>query len=145
MIDLVLNITDFRAQFPAFSSLSSFPDSMLQMYFDVASNYVSTIDYGILKGSSRLLALYLMTAHLLQNSLSINNGGTGKVITSTSDNGTSVSLQPPPSKNMLQFWLSQTPYGLQLYGLLSVKSVGGFYVGGSLAKDNIRQYDGSFK
>jgi hypothetical protein len=141
---ITLDIAVFRAQFPAFSNVTTYPDLTVQMYFDMSTNYVSDENAGYLRDSSRTLALYLMTAHLLAIATATNSGKPIQAIVSASEGSVSVSLAAPPVKSGWQWWLSSTPYGAQLWSLLSVKAVGGFYIGGALNRSGIRKPNGAF-
>lgn len=123
---LVLDIADFRAQFPAFSNTTTYPDVMIGMWFDMATNYISDEDTGVLNGSSRLLALYLMTAHLLAIQTAINNGQPLQAMQSVTEGSVSISLVPPPVRSMWKWWLASTPYGQQLSVLLSINPLVAF-------------------
>jgi hypothetical protein len=144
-MNLLIDIPVFRVQFKQFEDVLLFPDLTIQMYFDMATNYISNSDYGRLNGSSRLLALYLMTAHLLYITDSINQGKPAQMTISASEGTVSVGFQPPPITNGWQWWLSATPYGQQLWALLSSLSVGGFYVGRANSREGFRHTDGYFK
>lgn len=144
MAVILLNIAAFRLQFPAFSNVTTFPDATIQMYFDMATNYASTNDYGFLRGTSRTLTLYLLTAHLLAISGAIAAGQPLQVMAGATEGSVSISFVPPPAKNGWQWWLSATPYGQQLWALLCAVSVGGFYVGGAYNRLAFRRPDGSF-
>ena len=47
---------------------------------------------------------------------------------------------PVPLKNQWGWWLSISGYGQQLWALLQVNSVGGFYIGGSPILTSFRGY-----
>ena len=141
---LTIDIPIFRQQFPAFSNTTSFPDVMIQMYFDMATNYISNENYGFLRDNSRLLAIYLMTAHLLLIADGINTGKLVQPVINATEGTVTVGFAPPPFKDGLEWWLSSTPYGQQLWSLLSIKSAGGFYVGGSNVRAGIRKPQGRF-
>lgn len=135
------NVQEFRAQFPQFSC-SPPVDSVLQMYFDQAGSYVENSNYGWLNGINRALALNLLTAHIAALMASINTVPAGQaqggVVTAAAVDDVSVTLEAPPTKNGWQYWLAQTPYGQQLWALLSVNSAGGFFVGGSATRGGFR-------
>jgi len=121
----------FRAQFPEFANETTYPDAMLQMYWDNATCYVDDNgSYGVLQGTCRRLALNYMTAHLLQIAAFIASGQTPAIVTNATVDKVSVTTTPPDNKNHWQYWLSTTGYGQQLLALLKAKSVGGFYIGG---------------
>ena len=129
------DVAYFRAQYPAFSNATTFPDLTLQAYWDTANNYITNASQTLLCGgmtdAQLKLALYLMTAHIAAISVLIAAGQTPGIVTSATIDKVSVTTQPPPVQDQFQWWLSLTPYGQQLLALLTVQSVGGFYVGGA--------------
>ena len=144
MAIITFDVDLFREQFPAFADPLIYPDVMLQMYWDMAICYISDEDYGWLKGACRLLALNLMTAHLIASANLIIAGQTSQLIAGATIDKISVSLTPPPLRNQWQWWLSTTPYGLQLWALLQANIVGGFYVGGLPELAGFRRVGGGF-
>lgn len=126
---LTFDIAAFRVAFPAFANTTTYPDETLQGFWDVAILYISNeADYGRLTGAARYRAICLLVAHMLALSGLIAKGKTPGIVQSSTIDKISVSLVTPPIKSEFDFWLNQTPYGVQLLALLSVKSVGGWYV-----------------
>lgn len=123
------NDANFRAMFTEFSSTVTYPLSLLQLYWNSATDYISNrpnFAFGI---NQLTLALNQMTAHLAKlNALAGSGQGTGLMQGATIDK-VSIQLTPPPEVNQWQWWLNQTPYGQQLLALLQMVSVGGTYVG----------------
>ena len=144
MATITFDVTKFREQFPEFSNEITYPDSMLEMYWEMATCYVSNEDYGCLSGSCRELALYFMTAHLTKIGTDTTNGEDPAFVTSATVDKVSVSTQPPPQKDQYEWWLSLTSYGQQLLALLKAKSAGGLYVGGSPERAAFRGIGGCF-
>jgi hypothetical protein len=143
---LTLDLTVFRATFTAFKNITVYPDSMVQMFFDNGTNYISAVNVGILNGSSRQLALYQMTAHLLKlNDMANENEGspTGLVQDGQVDK-VRVSLTPPPQRSQFGTWLNLTAYGADLWALLAKMAVGGLYVGGNPERSGFRRVGGGF-
>lgn len=142
------DVAAFRSQFVAFASTTLYPDVTLEGYFTMATAYIALWDNCGLSGARLDLALNLMTAHLAQiftmiaaTPLSPTTG----VQTSATIDKISVTYEAPPSgPSGWRYWLSTTPYGLQLWALLSARSVGGFYIGGSPEKAAIRKVGGRF-
>ena len=130
MATLTFDVTLFRQQFPAFADPVAFPDAMLQMYWDMATCYMSDEDYGYLSGMCRQLGLNLLTAHLVATSVLIAAGQTSILIQGSTIDKITVTLKPPETPNEFRWWLNTTPYGMQLLTLLEMNSVGGFYIGG---------------
>ncbi|CAB4132155.1 Protein of unknown function DUF4054 [uncultured Caudovirales phage] len=141
----ILDLTAFRAAYPAFSDVVKFPDVMLNAMYQNAGNYISQNDSTSgLNGAMLDYALQLMTAHLLQSSVLIASGQTSAIVTSSSVGSVSVSIMPPPVKSAFGYWLATTAYGQQLRGLLSVQSAGGWSVGGSPERSAFRKVGGMF-
>jgi hypothetical protein len=141
---LTFDVALFREQFPAFSDVTTFPDAMLQMYWDMATCYISDCDYGWLNGTCRQLAINLMTAHLTALSVLIAAGTTPQLISSSTVDKITVTLKMPETPNQWRWWLNTTPYGMQLLALLSAQSVGGFYIGGLPELSGFRKVYGTF-
>jgi len=132
MAILTFDVVLFRAAYPAFSDSTTYPDSLLQMYWDTGTCYISDENYGWLQDACRQLALNLMTAHLTYLSTLINVGKSGTIKQSATIDKVTVTYVPPPiNDSEFDWWLNTSPYGQQLLSLLQVQSVGGFYVGGS--------------
>jgi len=142
MADLTFNVAQFRVEFPEFVDV---PDPTLQQYWNTAILYISNQNAGVMNGSSRQYALDLMTAHLTKLSALILAGQTPSIVNSSSIDKISVSLTPPPFKTSWDWWLSTTPYGLQLLALLNVNSVGGGYYGGLPERTAFRKVGGTYQ
>lgn len=132
------NAVTFREAYPAFCSVTDFPTAKLQMYWDTATNFVANCNYGWMKGSPRELAINLMTAHIAKLGSLIASGQTPGIVTASSIDKISVTLEPPPIQNKFDYWASLTPYGQELLALLGVWSVGGWGVGGSFTRAGLR-------
>lgn len=121
----------FRAAFPAFANVSSFPDAMLQGYWDAATYQISDEDHGWLNGKARGRALDCMTAHLAHLSQLIASGQTVGLVSGAQIDKVQVTLTPPPVKTQWRWWMSLTPYGAECLAILAAKGAGGLYVGGT--------------
>ncbi len=94
---------------------------------------------------SRFNVLLWMTAHLVWSDYLIRQGQTtAGMVTGATVSKVSVSITPPPSASAWQFWLSTSPYGLQLWAFLNIKSAGGAYVGGLPERTAFRKVGGVF-
>lgn len=126
-----LSPANFRVLFKAFQNPVVYPDSVIQLFWDTATAYVSDRNGGCFVGAlsfaQQTLALNQMTAHLLAINDMIALGNTPGVTTQATVDKVSVSLEPPPAKSMWQYWLQTTPYGQQLLALLQGAAVGGFF------------------
>lgn len=133
------DIPAFRASFPAFASEVIYPDPTIQSAADSALCFLSSHNCGC-----DTLAWQLATAHLLQLRANAASGTTGGLVTSASIDKVSVSVTPPPVTDGYSYWLSLSPYGLELMALLSKCSAGGFYVGGLPERAAFRNVGGIF-
>jgi hypothetical protein len=122
------DLAAFRAAFPAFANATTYPDTTLEGYFDVAAVYLSTTDYGALTLLPRTRALNLLTAHLAALAATQAAGNTPGFVQSATIDKISVTLTPPSNQSDFTWWLNGTPYGAQLAALLSMHAVGGLYV-----------------
>lgn len=133
MATIFFDSTAFRALFPPYSDKQAFTDTVLQLYWNNATAYISnrtTNCFGGLKPPQQVLALNYMTAHLtFLNQIANAGQNTGLMQGATIDKVT-VQLTPPPEVNQWQWWLNQSPYGQQLLALLQQAAVGGFFYGG---------------
>lgn len=124
----------FRQLFPAYANTSIYPSTLIQNYWITATVYINNKTGGCYFGGMNVAqqtqAINLMTAHLLFISGLIQAGETPNIVTGAGIDKVNVTLEPPPAKNMWQFWLATSPYGQQLLALLQLAAVGGAYIGG---------------
>lgn len=144
MAQHVLDIPVFRVLFPAYANATTYPDGVLDVFWGSAVAYLGDYDGCLLRGAALQSALNYMTAHLLALNDMIARGQTFAIVTGSTVDKVSVTREPPPAKSGWQWWLALTPYGLQLWALLSVKSAGGFYVGGRPEQAAFRKVGGRF-
>lgn len=121
---------DFDAFVLAFPAFVNVPPPQLQIYWDMATAFISDRPQWCLKLSTQIYYIQLMTAHIAQLAANIAAGDTPGIVTGAAIDKISVTLQPPPETNQWQYWLNLTPYGQMLLALLQVGAVGGFYAGG---------------
>lgn len=127
-------------QFQLYANPIMYPQALLQAWWNTAVNLISdTGNFGVIQGDRREYAIQLMLAHLifLQN-LNASGQVPGLMQSATVDK-VSVALTPPPLKNEFQWWLSLSPYGQQLFAMLQISSVGGFYIGGRNGRAGLEQ------
>jgi len=146
-ICLVFTDADFRAQFPFFVNSTTYPEASLQMWFTQGTSYVSNYNAGFLRDASRQIGLYLMTAHLaaLNDLIVAEAGAPAGLAVSARIDKIQVTLLPPPVKSQFAWWLSLTPWGQQLLTLLKVRSVGGWFTGGTSELAAFRRVGGVFR
>ena len=125
---LTFDYSLFQTQVPEYANPANYPEATLQNYWNIAINYMSNVgNYGVLQGDARQYGLNLLVAHLVFLAGLVAQGQVpGLMQTATIDKVT-VGLTPPPLKSQFQWWLSLTPYGQQLFAMLQIVSVGGFY------------------
>lgn len=142
----VYNDTNFRAQFPAFASAATFPETILSATWTTGTAYISpNANPGWTCNPSQLQrALDLLCAHLTQMAQNIANGVPMGVMSAASEGSVSITLQPPAAKSAFQYWLSTTTYGIELRMLLDIVGGVGFYVGGSCEREGFRKAGGTF-
>lgn len=140
----VYNDANFRAQFPAFSNTTAYPEAMLSMYWTMASQYINIYAAYYWNSTQLQLAVDLLCAHIVKSFDLIDAGVTTMLITGSTEGTVSVSGMPPPTTTGWQWWLATTAYGQQLRGLLEVVAGIGFYIGGSAPRAGYRNGWGGF-
>ncbi|MDR0675820.1 MAG: DUF4054 domain-containing protein [Elusimicrobiota bacterium] len=112
---IIVDPEKFRKYFNEFVNAS---DDQIEFASLGASSFISTT-----KGSINLLeklqerGVYLATAHIL--SIQLDPTKAKGFIGSAREGKDSVSYIPPQFKNNLEYYLSLTPYGLELLSILS--------------------------
>ncbi len=144
MTQVVLDPDLFREQFPAFSDASLFPDSWLQIYWNMATCYISDQTNDFLGETCLTLLVNLLTAHLTSIGGTVEDGGNTTLVESATIDDVMVKAAIPDVDDPFVWWILQTPYGSQYYNLLSVKIAGGFYCGGSYDLQAFRGSSGNF-
>jgi hypothetical protein len=125
----MFNPAEFRVMFPAFADPATYPDATLTGWATMAQ--CSITESCALTGDCFDLAVNLLTAHIGTLLTRAASGMASGVVTSATIDKVAVGFAPPPFRSQWAFWLAQTPYGVQLQGMLSVQAVGGFYFPGT--------------
>ena len=114
MNKIVVNPTTFRTLFPEFSSLD---DETIEIMACGVDGYISTTigAIGLAPGLQKR-GVYLATAHIAYMA---QNPDKFRVTTSASEGSVSASFATPPNNNIRDYWLSLSPYGLELAYILS--------------------------
>lgn len=136
-------LASFQSACPA---LAASDPTALAATFTNATFIMTPYDGCLLSGNSLQYALNLMTGHLTQIAamLVADPGAVIGPVASATEGSVSLALVPSPADTGWKYWLASTPYGLQLWALLSVRSAGGIMVGGSLERASFRQAGGGF-
>ncbi len=139
----VFDLSSFQAACPA---LASSDPTALSATFTTATVIMTPYDGCLLNGDALQLALNLMTGHLTQiaGMLTADPGAVIAPVAGATEGSVSLNVVPAPADNGWRYWLASTPYGTQLWALLSVKAAGGMMVGGSLERASFRQAGGGF-
>ena len=142
-----LDLAAFRQLFPEFTALS---DTVITMYWTMAVVELGAEDGVILSGDKLQLALNLLTAHItklyqMQQSSAMTGGASlSGPITAASEGSVSATVAAPPIKSAWSHWLSMTPYGMQLRGLLNIAAAGGLLIGGLPERSAFRKVGGVY-
>lgn len=140
---LTFDYAGFIAQCPAYMNSVMYPESILQAYWDGATNYVSNIgNFGDIQGTQRQYALNLMTAHLVFYAGLIAKQQVPALMQNATIDKVAVAVTPPPLPNQWQWFLNISPYGQQLLALLQANSAAGHYISGPYG--GIRGYNPSY-
>lgn len=135
---MILDISAFRAAFPAFANETTYPDALLNAKMIIAQCYIEdnscTFD-----DSCRQYVYQLMVAHLLAIGNMVTAGTITRQVASATEGPVTVSFSDPPNTSNFIYWLMTTPYGVELAALLSLNAVGNYY-GGNYALSAFRQY-----
>ena len=133
MSEVVITVSDFKAAFPEFGSLT---DAVATRFLTQAQAYISTHNFRI-RPQVRVLAIQLMAGHLITlakiDPTSGNATGTGDAAgfeVSASVGGVSVSLAAPVARDAFESWINSTGYGQQYWALLKANNpTGVHYIG----------------
>lgn len=144
MATLEFDVDDFRAQFPGRFPDPPNTDAFIEIFWDAAVCYVSPDTFGALSADCRRDVLNFVTAHLITLSDAAVAGSQPGFVVSGSIDKISVTLQAPPNNSAFQFFLNQTPDGIQAYTLLYIRGTGGTYFGAFNELGSIRRAGGVF-
>lgn len=128
---IVFDYALFQAQIPLYADSGAYPEVLVEAMWNIGTNFVSTYNCGVLQNAGRAYALNLVCAHLIYQQDLLNNGQDTLVLTAATVDKVNVSLQAINTPTSFNWWLSTSPYGKILRSLLTVKSAGGAYIGGS--------------
>lgn len=116
MVAIVVDYQKFLSLFPAFTNVTE--AQVLSAYDGAKSNIAVNVGEIVLPEENQVRGVYLATAHQLYLMLNPDIISQGKV-SSASEGSVSASFVQPPYKSWLEYWLSLTPYGIELLGILS--------------------------
>lgn len=138
-----MDTTAFITKFPTFNDKDKYPVEMIESWGESADVYLSRS--WLLNGKRFEQAKMLLTAHLLclADKASTDSSAVGATQSAT-EGSVSVTFAVPTANGGWKFWLSSTPYGMQLWALLSAASAGGVFIGGLPERKAIRKVGGVF-
>ena len=130
---ITVSIDEFYTYFPEFNTDDY--TTIAAAALARAQVYISLKNWGRLQDDKRALAVYLLTAHLAALMYKTSTGDTSSTsgrVASASVGEVSISYEAlPSSTDDFDYWLSLTPYGLELLALLNTLTAAPFYIGGS--------------
>lgn len=133
---VVVSLAEFYAEYPEFNTDDY--KNICPQAFRRAKCYISIQNKGRLKDCMRKNAIYLLTAHLsalIYKNQSGQSGGVGAgIVASAAVGEVNVSYVQIPNLDQWSYWLSLTPYGLELLALLEQLTSVPFYIGGSFER-----------
>lgn len=139
MPDLIFNAEVFREQIVQYADAALYPDALLLSYWNFSLNFCSEKINIFAQISSQQLILNLFIAHFIYINHKLNRKDLPVVLASSSAGAESASFTPPPVGNSpFRYWLSTSPYGNQILGILDLLGVGGILIGGSPEKSAFR-------
>lgn len=130
-----VSLSEFYSLYPEFNTENY--TSICPACFNRAQCYFSIQNMGRLQNCNRKSAIYLMTAHLSLLTYRNQSGAGGAasgLVASAAVGEVNVSYVQIPNLDKWEYWLSLTPYGLELLALLDRLTAIGFYFGGSLER-----------
>lgn len=135
----------FREAFPYFASETKYPTEQLAGYFAVATLSIYPYDWLLVSGDTLQRMLDLFTAHLAYryNQMLQGNNAVGVVTGATIDK-VNVSMQVPATVKAWQAWLLLSPFGLELWAMISALKPKAIPVGGLPERQGFRRVGGGF-
>ena len=117
MAVITVDLDTFLKYFPYFVGKAT-AESLASAY-EGAASVISVEEGGIvLPLNLQTRGVYLATAHTLYLQLNPNLVSQGKVASAT-EGSVSASFVQPPYKSWLEYWLSLSPYGIELLSILA--------------------------
>lgn len=111
---ITIDTARFRELFPYFADIS---DESICAAYQGAGSYIATMPGVIgLDLATQTRGVYLATAHI---AYLMKNPDKFRALSSASEGSVSASFAVPPTKDLFQYYLSLTPYGLELLAILS--------------------------
>lgn len=136
MNNVIVTLQEFYNQYPEFNTDEY--KTICPPCFRRAKCRIGTKNCGRLKDCNRTDAIYLMTAHLslltYKNQSGLSGGVGAGQVASAAVGEVNVSFVQIPNQDSWSYWLSLTPYGLELLALFEQLTAVPYYIGGSLER-----------
>lgn len=117
MAVITVDYNTFLGLFPYFDGKVT--EQSVQAAYNGASSVIAVNEGAIvLPLQSQIRGVYLATAHVMYLQLNPDLAAQGKVA-SASEGSVSASFTQPQYKNWLEYWLSLSPFGLELLSILA--------------------------
>lgn len=133
---VMVSLSEFYEEFPEFNTEEY--KAICPIAFRQAKRHAKRWNSCIICGDSKKDAIYLLTAHLsalrLKAQSGQSSGGGAGIVASASVGEVSIGYQQIPSSDAFEYWLSSTPYGLELLALLESLTAVPVYIGGTLER-----------
>ena len=136
---MTFDVAAFRSAFTQFFDPGVYPDTAINGWVSVAANSAM----GNWFANASLTEQQLLVAHIGVKFTDAANGDSSSgAVTSASEGSVSASFTPPPVKTALEYWLSSTSYGVQLWALLKIAGAAGQVIGGLPERSAFRKVGG---
>lgn len=136
MTNVNVSLEEFYREYPEFDTDEY--KTICPYCFRAAKTRIGLKNCGRLRDENRVNAIYLLTAHLSLLTFKTRSGQSGGMgagqVASASVGEVSVSYVQIPNLDIWSYWLTQTPYGLELLALYEQLTAIGFYKGGSFER-----------
>lgn len=111
---ITVNLEQFQKWFPAFATITQ---EQLDAAYAGVGSYIATRTGTIgLELQAQTRGVYLATAHVLYMA---EHPDKFRQLASASEGSVSASFNAPPTKDMREYFLSLSPYGLELLAILA--------------------------
>lgn len=111
---ITVNLEQFQKWFPAFANITQ---EQLDAAYAGVGSYIATRTGTIgLELQAQTRGVYLATAHVLYMA---EHPDKFRQLASASEGSVSASFNAPPTKDMREYFLSLSPYGLELLAILA--------------------------
>ena len=119
MTVITVDLTQFLSWFPYFQNKGLTQDNINSAYEGAKSLISVNVGDIVLPEENQIRGVYLATAHQMFLNLNPNMATVGKTASATEGSVSASFVTPPQFKNWLDYWLSLSPYGIELMALLA--------------------------